>query len=64
MDEAHRYHADASKSAINELKPILGIEMTATPFDERGNPFRNVVYEYSLAQALADGKFVKNPAIG
>ncbi|MEZ5056575.1 MAG: DEAD/DEAH box helicase family protein [Saprospiraceae bacterium] len=31
MDEAHRYHADASKNAINELKPILGIELTATP---------------------------------
>ena len=63
MDEAHRYHADASKKAINELKPILGIELTATPLDEKGNPFRNIVYEYSLAQALADGKYVKNPAI-
>jgi type III restriction enzyme len=63
MDEAHRYHADASKNAINELKPILGIELTATPFDEKGRPFKNVVYEYSLAQALAEGKFVKNPAI-
>ena len=63
MDEAHRYHADASKNAINELKPVLGIELTATPFDEKGDQFKNVVYEYSLAQALADGKFVKNPAI-
>lgn len=63
MDEAHRYHADASKNAINELRPILGIEMTATPFDEKGRAFKNVVYEYSLAQALSDGKFVKNPAI-
>jgi len=63
MDEAHRYHADASKSAINELKPVLGIELTATPIDEKGNPFRNIVYEYSLAKALADGKYVKNPAI-
>lgn len=63
MDEAHRYHADASKNAINELKPILGIELTATPFDEKGRQFKNVVYEYSLAQALADGKYVKNPAI-
>ncbi|KOH43483.1 DEAD/DEAH box helicase [Sunxiuqinia dokdonensis] len=63
MDEAHRYHADASKSAINELKPVLGLELTATPIDEKGNPFRNVVYEYSLAQALEDGKYVKNPAI-
>lgn len=63
MDEAHRYHADASKNAINELKPVLGIELTATPFDDAGNLFRNIVYEYSLAQALADGKYVKNPAI-
>ncbi len=63
MDEAHRYHADASKNAINELKPILGLELTATPFDEKGQPFKNVVFEYSLAQALADGKYVKNPAI-
>lgn len=63
MDEAHRYHADASKNAINELKPILGIELTATPFDEKGKQFENVVYEYSLAQALSDGKYVKNPAI-
>lgn len=63
MDEAHRYHADASKNAINELKPVLGIELTATPIDEKGNPFRNIVYEYSLAKALADGKYVKNPAV-
>ncbi len=63
MDEAHRYHAHASKAAINELKPVLGIELTATPLDEKGRPFKNVVYEYSLAQALTDGKFVKNPAI-
>lgn len=63
MDEAHRYKADASAAAINELKPILGIELTATPIDEKGNIFKNVVYEYSLAQALADGKYVKNPAI-
>jgi type III restriction enzyme len=63
MDEAHRYHADASKNAINELRPILGLELTATPFDEKGNQFKNVVYEYSLAQALSDGKYVKNPAI-
>jgi type III restriction enzyme len=63
MDEAHRYHADASKKAINELKPVLGLELTATPLDEKGIPFKNVVYEYSLAQALTDGKYVKNPAI-
>ncbi|MBA2760937.1 MAG: hypothetical protein H0U39_03065, partial [Segetibacter sp.] len=48
---------------INELKPILGLELTATPIDEKGNQFRNVVYEYSLAQALTDGLYVKNPTI-
>jgi type III restriction enzyme len=63
MDEAHRYHADKSKVAINELQPILGIELTATPIDEKSNQFRNVVYEYSLAQALTDGLYVKNPTI-
>jgi type III restriction enzyme len=63
MDEAHRYHADKSKEAINELKPILGLELTATPIDEKQNQFRNVVYEYSLAQALTDGLYVKNPTI-
>lgn len=63
MDEAHRYHADASKKAINELRPILGLEMTATPTDEKGKPFKNIVYEYNLAQALADGKYVKIPTI-
>ena len=45
MDEAHRYHADKSKEAINELKPSLGIELTATPIDENGDKFKNVVYE-------------------
>jgi type III restriction enzyme len=63
MDEAHRYHADKSKETINELKPILGIELTATPIDEKGNQFRNVVYEYSLALALTDGLYVKIPTI-
>ena len=63
MDEAHRYHGDASKYAINELKPVLGLELTATPIGQDEKPFRNVVYEYSLAQALADGKYVKSPAI-
>lgn len=63
MDEAHRYHADASKRAINELRPVLGFEMTATPFDEKGKAFKNIVFEYNLAEALDDGLYVKNPAI-
>ncbi|MDE6649982.1 MAG: DEAD/DEAH box helicase family protein [Muribaculaceae bacterium] len=63
MDEAHRYHGDASKKAINELRPIIGFEMTATPFDEKGKAFKNIVFEYNLAEALDDGLYVKNPAI-
>jgi len=63
MDEAHRYNADASRRALDELRPVLGIELTATPFDPNGAAFRNVVYEYSLARALQDGKYVKIPAV-
>ena len=63
MDEAHRYRADASKTALDELNPALGIELTATPIDERGNAFKNIVYEYTLAKALDDGLYVKIPTI-
>lgn len=30
MDEAHRYRADTSAKSIDELKPVLGLELTAT----------------------------------
>ena len=65
MDESHRYRAEAGMSAINELKPVLGIELTATPRVIKGAkeiPFNNIAYEYTLAQAMADG-FVKEPGI-
>ncbi|VEJ45363.1 DEAD/DEAH box helicase [Bartonella vinsonii] len=64
MDEAHRYRASAGASAINELKPVLGIELTATPKTIGAKPvdFKNVVYGYSLAEAMRDG-FVKEPAV-
>ncbi|MEH3100583.1 DEAD/DEAH box helicase [Sphingomonas adhaesiva] len=65
MDESHRYRATAGMRAINELKPILGLEVTATPFVEgsRGPvPFRNVIFDYPLARAMEDG-FVKEPAV-
>lgn len=65
MDESHRYRAEAGAAAINELKPVLGIELTATPRVIRGQreiPFRNIAYEYNLAAAMKDG-FVKAPAI-
>ena len=65
MDESHRYRADAGMKAINELNPILGLELTATPQIERASksiPFKNVVYSYPLAAAMRDG-FVKEPAV-
>lgn len=64
MDESHRYRAQAGMRAINELKPLFGLELTATPFVESAKgpvPFRNVVMDYPLARAMADG-FVKEPA--
>ncbi len=65
MDESHRYRANAGMKAINELNPIMGLELTATPFTEsaRGTvPFKNVVVDYPLARAMDDG-FVKEPAV-
>jgi type III restriction enzyme len=65
MDESHRYRASAGVRAINELKPILGLELTATPQVERGTraeTFKNVIYSYPLSAALTDG-FVKEPAV-
>jgi len=65
MDESHRYRATAGVKAINELKPILGLELTATPQVETGGrpePFKNVIYSYPLSAALKDG-FVKEPAV-
>ncbi|KGK41781.1 type III restriction enzyme, res subunit [Nitrincola sp. A-D6] len=65
MDESHRYRASAGVKALNEIKPIMGLELTATPFVEtsRGTvPFQNVVVDYPLARAMDDG-FVKEPAV-
>ena len=68
MDESHRYRASAGVKAINELNPIFGLELTATPFVEgKGKsgkpvPFKNVVVDYPLARAMDDG-FVKEPAV-
>lgn len=51
--------------AINELRPRLGLELTATPFVETPKgplAFRNIVQDYTLARAIADG-FVKILAV-
>ena len=71
MDESHRYRASAEIRSLNELRPLLGLELTATPFVEGAGgktsvgktiAFKNVVMDYPLARAIADG-FVKEPAV-
>ncbi len=65
MDESHHYRADRGMTVINELKPILGLELTATPQVETAGKslkFKNVVYEYSLRRAMDDG-YVKEPFV-
>jgi type III restriction enzyme len=65
MDESHRYRASAGVKAINELKPVLGLELTATPFTEKGQnqiAFQNIMYHFPLADAMDRG-YVKEPAV-
>ncbi|PWL55848.1 MAG: restriction endonuclease [Clostridium cadaveris] len=57
MDEAHRYYAPASMKAIDYLKPILGLEFTATPKSTN----KNIIYSYGLAEGA--GKFLKIPVV-
>jgi type III restriction enzyme len=65
MDEAHRYRASTSMQSIKDLKPVMGLELTATPQVERGNSlirFKNIIFDYPLASAMKDG-YVKEPAV-
>ncbi len=58
MDESHHYRAEKGAQALNELHPLLGLELTATPLVAKGAkqiPFKNVVYEYPLSKAIEDG---------
>lgn len=57
MDEAHRYYAPASMRAINYLKPVLGLEYTATP-----KSTSNVIYAYDLARGAVEG-YLKTPVV-
>ena len=57
MDESHRYYAPASMKAINYLKPILGLEFTATPKSTN----RNIIYSYGLEKGA--GKYLKIPVV-
>lgn len=58
MDESHHYRAEKGAQALNELNPLLGLELTATPLVTKGTkqvPFKNVVFEYPLSKAIEDG---------
>jgi type III restriction enzyme len=58
MDESHHYRAEKGAQALNDLHPLLGLELTATPLVTQGTkqvPFKNVVYEYPLSKAIEDG---------
>lgn len=57
MDEAHRYYAPASMKAINYLRPVLGLEFTATP-----KTTSNVIYAYDLARGAVEG-YLKIPVV-
>ncbi|MGN7479769.1 DEAD/DEAH box helicase family protein [Solibacillus silvestris] len=65
MDESHRYRATAGVNVLNELKPVIGLELTATPQVETSTntiPFENVIYSYPLHKAMEDG-YVKEPTV-
>lgn len=58
MDESHHYRAEQGAKALNELNPLLGLELTATPLVTKSGkqvPFKNVVFEYPLSKAIEDG---------
>lgn len=57
MDESHRYYAPASMKAISYLKPILGLEFTATPKSTN----KNIIYTYGLEKGA--GKYLKIPVV-
>lgn len=56
MDESHNIRAEKSLKAINSLRPVLGLEFTATP------KAQNVIYSYTLREAINDG-LVKRPVV-
>jgi type III restriction-modification enzyme helicase subunit len=57
MDEAHHYYAPASMKAINYLRPILGLEFTATP-----KFLSNIIYAYDVARGAKEG-YLKIPVV-
>ncbi|MCX8500234.1 MAG: DEAD/DEAH box helicase family protein [Alphaproteobacteria bacterium] len=68
LDEAHRYRAKAGMRAIESLRPMLGLELTATPkiipkqAGAKAQDFKNIIYRYALAEALRD-QIIKVPSV-
>lgn len=65
MDEAHHYRNNSAANAFDTIRPVLGLELTATPFmSVRGKmvPFNNVVQQYSLALSIKDG-YTRTPYV-
>lgn len=50
MDESHRYRGQEYMAAIENLRPRLGLEFTATPAHDG-----NVLMKYPLKKAISDG---------
>lgn len=59
-DEHHCYYGPAFSAAIRDLDPYALIGLTATPHVK--TPASTIVYQYPLANAIAD-KLVKTPVI-
>jgi type III restriction enzyme len=59
-DEHHCYYGPAFSAAIRDLGPYALIGLTATPHAR--TPLSQIVYQYPLANAIAD-KLVKTPVI-
>ena len=58
MDESHHYRNNSTSEALDKIKPVLGLELTATPQEIVGKkiiPFKNVVKDYPLALSIRDG---------
>jgi len=70
-DEAHHVHDDRLEwwktiRRVDEAATegvVAQLDFSATPRDQQGTPFREIVVDYPLAQAVEDG-IVKIPIIG
>jgi type III restriction enzyme len=60
-----RLHETLSRNAADDLGAgvVAQLDYSATPKDQKGQSFRHVVVDYSLAEAVDDG-IVKTPVIG